>query len=175
MTPLTLSSAAKATLFGIISWRCLAPSEHGIARPRTWHALGGFRQCGTESQQNDALARSASAIHSTADQGSVVTLVSLLTRSGPTAAFFCRCAKVVDGGVGRRVEPEDRSGACDAALSLQCAILIHVEWRIFPEYVGGGDQFMLRRRARWQRLAGKQPQCERQHVVAVAVWVDRDQ
>ena len=60
-----------------MSWRCLAPSEHGIARPRTWHALGGFRQCGTESQQNDALVRSASAIHSTADQGSVVTLVSL--------------------------------------------------------------------------------------------------
>ena len=46
--------------------------------------------------------------------------------------------------------------------------------RIFPEYVGGGDQFMLRRRARWQRLAGKQPQCERQHVVAVAVHVVGD-
>src|ERR1700751_838414 len=92
----------------------------------------------------------------------------VLTQSGPTAAFLCRCAKVVDGGVGRRVEPEDRSGACDAALSLQCAILIHVEWRIFPEYVEGSDQFMLRHRARWQGLAGKQPQGERQHVVAVA-------
>lgn len=97
-----------------------------------------------------------------------------LTQSGPTATFLWRCAKVVDGGVGRRVEPEDRSGACHAAISLQCAILIHVEWRIFPEYVGGGDQFMLRRRARWQRLAGKQPQCERQHVVAVAVHVAGD-
>src|ERR1700751_5601700 len=97
-----------------------------------------------------------------------------LTQSGPTAASLCRCAKVVDGGVGRRVEPEDRSGACDAALSLQCAILIHVEWRIFPEYVGGGDQFMLRHRARWQGLAGKQPQGERQHVVAVAVHVVGD-
>src|ERR1700730_13656468 len=80
--PLTLSSAVKASLFGIMSWRCLAQSEHGIARPRTWHALGGFRQCGTESQSNDALVRSASAIHSTADQGSVVTLVSLC-RVGP--------------------------------------------------------------------------------------------
>jgi hypothetical protein len=48
--PLTLSSAVKASLFGIMSWRCLAQSEHGIARPRTWHALGGFRQCGTASQ-----------------------------------------------------------------------------------------------------------------------------
>src|SRR5580692_10898308 len=74
VTPLTLSSALKASLFGIMSWRCLAHSEHGIARPRTWHALGGFRQCGTESQQNDALVRSASAIHSIADQGSVVSL-----------------------------------------------------------------------------------------------------
>jgi hypothetical protein len=44
VTPLTLSSAVKASPFGIMSWRCLAPSEHGIARPRTWHALGGFRQ-----------------------------------------------------------------------------------------------------------------------------------
>src|SRR5271163_3005163 len=35
VTPLTLSSAAKATLFGIMSWRCWAQSEHGIARPRT--------------------------------------------------------------------------------------------------------------------------------------------
>src|ERR1700752_3779675 len=47
-TPLTLSSAVKASIFGIMSWRCLAQSEHGIARPRTWHALGGLRQCGTE-------------------------------------------------------------------------------------------------------------------------------
>src|SRR5437588_4707561 len=38
VTPLTLSSAVKASLFGIMSWRCLAQSEHGIARPRTWHA-----------------------------------------------------------------------------------------------------------------------------------------
>src|SRR5262249_61935967 len=29
--PLTLSSAAKATSFRIILWRCWAPSEHGIA------------------------------------------------------------------------------------------------------------------------------------------------
>jgi hypothetical protein len=29
-----------------MSWRCLAQSEHGIARPRTWHALSAFRQCG---------------------------------------------------------------------------------------------------------------------------------
>src|SRR6201984_637400 len=72
VTPLTLSSAVKASLFGMMSWRCLAQSEHGIAGPRTWHALGGFRQCGTESQSNDALVRSAPAIHSTADQGSVV-------------------------------------------------------------------------------------------------------
>jgi hypothetical protein len=35
VTPLTLPSAAKASLFGIISWRCWAQSEHGIARPRT--------------------------------------------------------------------------------------------------------------------------------------------
>ena len=61
-----------------------------------------------------------------------------MTPSGPAAASLCRSAKVVDGGVGRRVEPEDRSDACDSALSLQCAISIHVEWRIFPEYVGGG-------------------------------------
>ena len=32
---LTLSSAARATLFGIMSWRCWAQSEHGIARPAT--------------------------------------------------------------------------------------------------------------------------------------------
>ena len=63
VTPLTLSSALKASLFGIMSWRYLAQSEHGIARPRTWHALGGFRQCGIQSQYNDALVRSASAIH----------------------------------------------------------------------------------------------------------------
>ena len=56
-------------LFGAIrAWNCSAANLH---------ALGGFRQCGTESQWNDALVRSASAIHSTADQGSVVTLVSL--------------------------------------------------------------------------------------------------
>jgi hypothetical protein len=42
--------ARETSLFGIMSWRCWAQSEHGIARPRTWHALGGFRQCGTESQ-----------------------------------------------------------------------------------------------------------------------------
>src|SRR6201982_1957026 len=56
-------------LFGAIrAWNCSAAN---LAR------TGGFRQCGTESQSNDALVRSASAIHSTADQGSVVTLVSL--------------------------------------------------------------------------------------------------
>ena len=32
MTPLTLSSPTKATLFRIILWRCWAQSEHGIAR-----------------------------------------------------------------------------------------------------------------------------------------------
>jgi hypothetical protein len=35
VTPLTLSSPAKATLFPIILWRCWAASEHGITRPRT--------------------------------------------------------------------------------------------------------------------------------------------
>src|ERR1700732_2488727 len=59
VTPLTLSSAVKASLFGIMSWRCLAQSERGIARPRTWHALGGFRQCG-----NFLLARDSRNRHS---------------------------------------------------------------------------------------------------------------
>src|SRR5260370_40195068 len=43
VTAVTLSSAVKASLFGIIAWRCLAQSEHGIARPRTWHALDHIR------------------------------------------------------------------------------------------------------------------------------------
>jgi hypothetical protein len=30
---------------------------------------------------------------------------------------------------------------------------VYIEWRIFPENVGGGEQHMLRRRARRQRLA----------------------
>src|SRR6202040_3425372 len=34
VTPLTLSSPTKASLFPIILWRCLAGSEHGITRPR---------------------------------------------------------------------------------------------------------------------------------------------
>ena len=34
MTPLTLSSPTKASLFPIILWRCLAGSEHGITQPR---------------------------------------------------------------------------------------------------------------------------------------------
>src|ERR1700719_327528 len=34
VTPLTLSSPTKASLFPIILWRCLAGSEHGIAQPR---------------------------------------------------------------------------------------------------------------------------------------------
>src|SRR5216683_5699868 len=32
VTTLTLSSETKATLFGIMLWRCWASSEHGIAR-----------------------------------------------------------------------------------------------------------------------------------------------
>ena len=34
MTPLTLSSPTKASLFPIILWRCWARSEHGITQPR---------------------------------------------------------------------------------------------------------------------------------------------
>src|ERR1700752_4892962 len=34
VTPLTLSSPTKASLFPIILWRCLAGSEHGITQPR---------------------------------------------------------------------------------------------------------------------------------------------
>ena len=34
MTPLTLSSPTKASLFRIILWRCLAASEHGITQPK---------------------------------------------------------------------------------------------------------------------------------------------
>src|ERR1700719_4680497 len=34
VTPLTLSSPTKATLFRIILWRCVAGSEHGITQPR---------------------------------------------------------------------------------------------------------------------------------------------
>src|SRR5260221_8750204 len=48
---------------------------------------------------------------------------------------------------------------------------VHVEWRIFAEYIGGGDQGMFRHGARRQLLAGKQAQGERQHIVAVAVHV----
>jgi hypothetical protein len=33
VTPLTLSSPTKATLFRITLWRCWPPSEHGIAQP----------------------------------------------------------------------------------------------------------------------------------------------
>src|ERR1700738_143872 len=33
VTPLTLSSPTKATLFRIMSWRCWATFEHGIAQP----------------------------------------------------------------------------------------------------------------------------------------------
>src|SRR5207253_8265325 len=47
-------------------------------------------------------------------------------------------------------------------------------WRIFPEYVGGRNQYMVRHRARRQLLAGKQTQGERQHIVAVAVHVVGD-
>src|SRR6266446_10362865 len=36
VTTLTLSSETKATLFRIMSWRCRARSEHGIARPKTY-------------------------------------------------------------------------------------------------------------------------------------------
>jgi uncharacterized protein YbjT (DUF2867 family) len=54
------------------------------------------------------------------------------------------------------------------------AISVHIEWRIFPEYVGGGDQDMVRHRARRQCLAVKQTQGERQHVVTVAVHVVGD-
>ena len=36
MTTLTLSSETKATLFGIMLWRCWAGSEHGIARLGTY-------------------------------------------------------------------------------------------------------------------------------------------
>jgi hypothetical protein len=49
------------------------------------------------------------------------------------------------------------------------AISVHIEWRIFPEYVGGGDQDMSGHGARRQCLARKQTQRERQHIVAVAV------
>jgi hypothetical protein len=38
VTPLTLSSQTKATLFGIMLWRCWASFEHGIAHLGT-HAL----------------------------------------------------------------------------------------------------------------------------------------
>src|SRR6516165_1708533 len=53
-------------------------------------------------------------------------------------------------------------------------ISVHIERRIFPKYVGGGDQGMLRHRARRQCLAAKQTQAQRQHVVAVAVHVIGD-
>src|ERR1700681_1822091 len=36
VTTLTLSSETKATLFGIMLWRCWADSEHGIARLGTY-------------------------------------------------------------------------------------------------------------------------------------------
>src|ERR1700739_2967754 len=35
VTPLTLSSPTKATLFRIILWRCWATVEHGITQPKT--------------------------------------------------------------------------------------------------------------------------------------------
>src|SRR6266403_1787460 len=34
VTPLTLSTPTKASLFPIMLWRCLAGSEHGITQPR---------------------------------------------------------------------------------------------------------------------------------------------
>ena len=64
VTPLTLSSAVKASLFEIMSWRCLAQSEHGIARPRTWHALGGF-QPNVEPNPNRTMPWSARRLLST--------------------------------------------------------------------------------------------------------------
>src|SRR5690349_7440567 len=47
--------------------------------------------------------------------------------------------------------------------------LIHVERRILAEDIGGGDQDVLRQRARRQSLAGHQAQGERQDVITVAV------
>ena len=55
VTALTLSSATKATLFGIMSWRCWAQSEHGIARPATIARTG--RMFGKARLKNWALCR----------------------------------------------------------------------------------------------------------------------
>src|SRR5216683_8383694 len=46
VTTLTLSSETKATLFGIMLWRCWASSEHGIARLGTYDLqVRGYEAC----------------------------------------------------------------------------------------------------------------------------------
>src|ERR1051326_6117608 len=67
-----------------------------------------------------------------------------------------------------------------AAMSIHCdrrrtrAPSVHVEWGIFAEHVRGRNEDVLRHRARRQRLAAKQSQGERQHVVALTVHVIGD-
>src|ERR1051326_9495528 len=51
---------------------------------------------------------------------------------------------------------------------------VHIERRIFLEYVAGRDQCVLRHCSWRQSLPGQQAQGERQHVVTVAVDVIRD-
>ena len=46
--------------------------------------------------------------------------------------------------------------------------IVHVNWLIFPEYVGGRDKGMVRHRAQRQGLAGEQSQCQRPHLLTVS-------
>jgi hypothetical protein len=63
VTTLTLSSETKASLFGIMLWRCWASSEHGIARLGTYNLqVRGYVTCPVRQAINKALLRSGTTI-----------------------------------------------------------------------------------------------------------------
>jgi hypothetical protein len=63
VTPLTLSSPTKASLFWTILWRCCGTAEHGIARLGTAAAAVMSGTSRHSSEGNDALDGWESAIH----------------------------------------------------------------------------------------------------------------
>src|SRR5262252_9523874 len=72
------------------------------------------------------------------------------------------------------VEPRDDHASRRELPPFYCSMSVNVERWIFPEHIGGGDQFMLRHRAPRQRFAVQQTQRERQNVITIAVHKVRD-
>src|ERR1700737_4160253 len=93
VTTLTLSSATKATLFGIMLWRCWASSEHGIARLGTCDLqLRGYsasglkfgRACGRAAIVSPLTWRSEQAF----SQGSIGVPLGRAAKTVPTSTMF---------------------------------------------------------------------------------------